>query len=46
VLYTSGYTGNAIQQLDDADESLRLISKPYALEDLAQMVRKALDGER
>jgi CheY-like chemotaxis protein len=43
VLYTSGYTGNAIQQLEALDVPVRLISKPYAIEELAQMVRDALD---
>lgn len=44
VLYTSGYTGNAIQQLEALGSEVRLISKPYALEDLAQTVRDALDA--
>lgn len=43
VLYTSGYTGNAIQQLEGEAAAVRLISKPYAIEELAQMVRTALD---
>lgn len=44
VLYTSGYTGNAIQQLEALGGGVRLISKPYAIEDLAQMVRETLDA--
>jgi len=44
VLYTSGYTGNAIQQLEALETPVRLLSKPYAIEDLAQMVRAAIDG--
>ena len=44
VVYTSGYTGNAIQQLEALDVPVRLLSKPYAIEDLAQMVRDVLDG--
>ena len=44
VLYTSGYTGNAIQQLEALGGNVRLISKPYAIEDLAQMVRETLDA--
>jgi PAS domain S-box-containing protein len=43
VLYTSGYTGNAIQQLDALATSVRLISKPYRIEELARKVRNALD---
>jgi CheY-like chemotaxis protein/two-component sensor histidine kinase len=44
VLYTSGYTGNAIQQLEALASEVRLLSKPYAIEDLAQTVRGMLDG--
>ncbi|NMG73469.1 PAS domain S-box protein [Aromatoleum diolicum] len=44
VLYTSGYTGNAIQQLEALGSEVRLISKPYAIEDLAQTVRDTLDA--
>jgi PAS domain S-box-containing protein len=44
VLYTSGYTGNAIQQLDALAAEVRLISKPYRIEELARKVRCALDG--
>lgn len=44
VLYTSGYTGNAIQQLDAVTAEVRLISKPYRIEELASKVRHALDG--
>ncbi|MBI2275974.1 MAG: PAS domain S-box protein [Dechloromonas sp.] len=44
VLYTSGYTGNAIQQLDALATDVHLISKPYRIEELARMVRSTLDG--
>jgi len=44
VLYTSGYTGNAIQQLDAIEQGVRLICKPYPIEELARKVRAALDG--
>jgi PAS domain S-box-containing protein len=44
VLYTSGYTGNAIQQLDALATPVRLITKPYPIEELAQVVRALLDG--
>ena len=43
VLYTSGYTGNAVQQLEAAHMPVKLISKPYSIEDLAQTVRKVMD---
>lgn len=44
VLYTSGYTGNAIQQLDALGSDVSLLSKPYRIEELARKVRDALDG--
>jgi PAS domain S-box-containing protein len=43
VLYTSGYTGNAIQQLDALATPVRLITKPYPIDELAQTVRALLD---
>ncbi|MBR9885493.1 MAG: PAS domain S-box protein [Oceanospirillales bacterium] len=43
VLYTSGYTGNAIQQLEALSQEVRLIAKPYAIEDLAEQIRSVLD---
>lgn len=43
VLYTSGYTGNAIQQLEALENPVRLITKPYTIDDLAAQVRSALD---
>jgi len=45
VLYTSGYTGNAIQQLEAVNHEVRLISKPYSIEDLAQRIRSVLDEQ-
>ncbi len=44
VLYTSGYTGNAIQQLEALQTPVHLITKPYSTDDLAEQVRKAIDG--
>lgn len=44
VLYTSGYTGNAIQQFQDAPGEVRLLSKPYAIDELARMIRTTLDS--
>ncbi len=42
VLYTSGYTENAIVHHGRLDPSVILLSKPYRREDLAAAVRKAL----
>jgi CheY-like chemotaxis protein len=44
VLYTSGYAGNAAAQLDATLTEVRLISKPYRVEELARKIRNALDG--
>lgn len=44
VLYTSGYTGNAIQQLEALSYEVRLITKPYTIDELAQQVRLAIDS--
>ncbi|AYH42573.1 PAS domain S-box protein [Azoarcus sp. DN11] len=43
LLYTSGYTGNALQEHEAIPGEFRMISKPYAIEDLAQIVREVLD---
>ncbi|WP_018989163.1 PAS domain S-box protein [Aromatoleum toluclasticum] len=43
LLYTSGYTGNALLELEAIPGEFRMISKPYVIEDLAQMVREVLD---
>jgi CheY-like chemotaxis protein len=42
VLYTSGYTRNAIVHNGVLDASVRLISKPFTLEQLALKIREAL----
>lgn len=42
VLYTSGFTENAIVHQGRLDPDVALLSKPYRKLDLAQMVRKAL----
>jgi signal transduction histidine kinase/CHASE3 domain sensor protein len=44
VLYTSGYTDNAILHHGRLDEGVLLLSKPYRKPQLAQMVRLALKG--
>lgn len=43
VLYTSGYTGDAIKQLEALNLEVRLISKPYSIDELAQTLRSILD---
>ena len=45
VLYTSGYTDNAIVHHGRLDEGVLLLTKPYRKTQLAQMVRQALKGE-
>jgi PAS domain S-box-containing protein len=42
VLYTSGYTDNAIAYHGRLDEGVLLLTKPYRKPQLAEMVRKAL----
>lgn len=44
VLYTSGYTQNAIVHQGRPDEGVQLLAKPYRGETLARTVRKVLDG--
>jgi PAS domain S-box-containing protein len=44
VLYTSGYTENAIVHHGRLDEGLLLLAKPYRKAELAEMVRLALGG--
>lgn len=46
ILYTSGYTNNAIMQSGAADEKIVLITKPYRKADLAQKMRQVLAKER
>jgi nitrogen fixation/metabolism regulation signal transduction histidine kinase len=45
VLYTSGYTDNAIVHHGRLDEGVRLLTKPYRKPQLAEMVRSALRNE-
>jgi CheY-like chemotaxis protein len=42
VLFTSGYTDNAMIHHGRLDEGVLLLSKPYRMSQLARMVRKAL----
>jgi len=44
VLYTSGYTENAITHHGRLDPDVALLTKPYRKVDLAQIIRKALDA--
>jgi signal transduction histidine kinase/CHASE3 domain sensor protein len=44
VLYTSGYTDNAIVHQGRLDPGVLLLSKPYRKSQLARMVRQALGG--
>ncbi|MDR6213010.1 PAS domain-containing protein [Paracidovorax wautersii] len=44
VLFTTGYTRNAVVHNGVLDAGVRLIGKPYTLEDLAVRVREALDA--
>ncbi len=46
VLYTSGYTQNAIVHNGKLDEDALLLSKPYRREELARKLRMMLDGRR
>ena len=42
VLYTSGYTDNAIVHHGKLDDGVMLLTKPYRRNQLAEMIRKAL----
>ncbi|MCC5795156.1 MAG: PAS domain-containing protein [Chromatiales bacterium] len=44
VLFTSGYTENAIIHQGRLDVGVQLLSKPYRRQELAAKVRKVLDG--
>lgn len=44
VLYTSGYTENAIIHHGRLDSGVLLLAKPYRKSDLARSIRKALDS--
>jgi CheY-like chemotaxis protein/CHASE3 domain sensor protein len=46
VLYTSGYTQNAIVHNGRLDDDVSLLSKPYRREDLARKVRVMLNDKR
>jgi CheY-like chemotaxis protein len=44
VLYTTGFTRNAVVHNGILDPGVRFIAKPFTLEMLAQKVREAIDG--
>ena len=44
VILTSGFTFDAIQQDEPPEEGLHFMSKPYAMTQLAEKVREALDA--
>lgn len=44
VVYTSGYTENAIIHHGRLDAGVLLLAKPYRKSDLARIIRRALDG--
>jgi PAS domain S-box-containing protein len=44
VLYTSGYTDNAIIHQGKLDDGVMLLTKPYRRNQLAETIRKALGG--
>jgi PAS domain S-box-containing protein len=45
VLFTSGYTENALMHGGRLDQGVHLLTKPYRTEQLALLVRQALSGE-
>jgi hypothetical protein len=44
VLFTSGYTENAVMHNDRLDEGVNLLSKPYGRAELASALRAVLAG--
>jgi PAS domain S-box-containing protein len=46
ILYTTGYTKNAVVHNGILDSGVNLIVKPYAIDDLARKVREAIDAAK
>ena len=46
VIYTSGYTENAVIHHGRLDPGVELLSKPYSIEELARKLRSVLDAHR
>jgi signal transduction histidine kinase/CheY-like chemotaxis protein len=46
VVYTSGYTENAVIHHGRLDPGVELLSKPYGIEELARKLRSVLDARR
>ena len=44
VLFTSGYTENAIIHYGKLDSDVLLLAKPYRKSDMARMIRRALEA--
>jgi FixJ family two-component response regulator len=44
ILFTSGYTEDAIVHHGRLDSGVLLLAKPYRKSDLARMIRRAIDG--
>jgi CheY-like chemotaxis protein len=44
VLFTTGYTRNAVVHNGSLDPGVELIGKPFTIEELASKVRSMLDG--
>ena len=44
MLFTTGYTRNAIVHQGRLDADVQLLNKPYTQQDLARKVRDLLDG--
>ena len=45
MLFTSGYSENAVVHHGRLDPGVLLLVKPYRKDDLARMIRRALDAD-